>query len=42
MSAIASDDGLARFVITTLTFEDLASLDGEDLGSATDLMQLLN
>jgi hypothetical protein len=32
MSAIASPDALGRFVTTTLTFEDLASLDGEELG----------
>ena len=36
MSAIAIPDALARFVTTTLTFEDLASLDGEELGSATN------
>ena len=36
MSAIATPDVLGRFVITTLTFEDLASLDGEELGVASD------
>jgi hypothetical protein len=34
MSAIATPDVLGRFVITTLTFEDLASLDGEEIGVA--------
>jgi hypothetical protein len=36
MSAIVIPDVLARFRITTLTFEDLASCDGEELGSAID------
>jgi len=36
MSAIEIPDLLGRFVITTLTFEDLASLDGEELGSASN------
>jgi hypothetical protein len=36
MSAVATPDVLGRFVITTLTFEDLASLDGEELGVASD------
>ena len=36
MSAIAIPDLLSRFVMTTLTFEDLASLDGEELGSANN------
>ena len=34
MSAIAIPDVLGRFRITTLTFEDLASLDGKELGPA--------
>ena len=34
MSAIATPDVLGRFRITTLTFEDLASLDGKELGPA--------
>jgi len=34
MSAIAIPDVLGRFRITTLTFEDLASLDGTELGPA--------
>jgi hypothetical protein len=36
MSAIATPDVLGRFVITTLTFEELASLDGEELGAASN------
>jgi hypothetical protein len=36
MSAIAIPDALERFVMTTLTFEDLASHDGEELGSASN------
>jgi hypothetical protein len=32
MSAIAIPEVLGRFIITTLTFEDLARLDGEELG----------
>jgi hypothetical protein len=36
MSAIATPDVLGRFRITTLTFEDLASRDGEELGAASD------
>jgi len=36
MSAILTPDLLGRFVITTLTFEDLASLDGQELGVAND------
>jgi hypothetical protein len=36
MSAIATPDLLGRFVITTLTFEDLASLNGQELGIAND------
>ena len=36
MSAIATPDLLRRFIITTLTFQDLASLDGEELGSANN------
>ena len=36
MSAIATPDVLGRFVITTLTFEDLAGLDGEELGVANN------
>src|SRR5215469_3804592 len=35
MSAILVPDLLSRFVTTTLTFEDLARLDGEELGSVT-------
>ena len=34
MSAITSPEVLGKFVITTLTFEDLANLDGEELGPA--------
>jgi hypothetical protein len=34
MSAIVTPDILARFVVTTLTFEDLANHDGEELGAA--------
>jgi hypothetical protein len=34
MSAIANPDILGRFIITTLTFEELASLDGKELGAA--------
>lgn len=34
MSAIAIPEVLGKFVITTLTFEDLANLDGEELGPA--------
>src|SRR6516164_492211 len=36
MSSILTPDQLARFVVTTLTFEDLASLDGQELGVAND------
>jgi hypothetical protein len=36
MSAIATPDLLGIFAITTLTFEDLASRDGEELGAASD------
>ena len=36
MSAIADPDVLGRFRITTLTFEDLASCDGEELGATSD------
>lgn len=36
MSAIRIPDALGRFVITTLTFEDLASFDGQELGSAAN------
>ena len=36
MSAIRTPDVLARFVSTTLTFEDLARFAGEELGSASD------
>lgn len=36
MSAITFPDALGRFVRTTLTFEDLGSLDGEELGLATN------
>jgi hypothetical protein len=36
MSAIVTPDLLARFVVTTLTFDDLASLDGQELGVAND------
>jgi hypothetical protein len=36
MSAIEIPDLLRRFLITTLTFEDLASLDGEELGLANN------
>lgn len=36
MSSIADPDVLGRFRITTLTFEDLASCDGEELGAASD------
>jgi hypothetical protein len=35
MSAITVPEVLGRFIITTLTFEDLAALDGEELGLAT-------
>jgi len=31
MSAIVIPDVLGRFIITTLTFEELASLDGKEL-----------
>ena len=34
MSAIAIPDVLGRFIITTLTFEELASLDGKELDAA--------
>ena len=34
MSAIAIPDVLGRFIVTTLTFEELASLDGKELGAA--------
>ena len=34
MSAITIPDVLGRFIITTLTFEDLARLDGNELGPA--------
>jgi hypothetical protein len=34
MSAIAIPDVLGRFIVTTLTFEELASIDGEELGAA--------
>lgn len=34
MSAIAIPDLLGRFINTTLTFEELASLDGKELGPA--------
>ena len=34
MSAIADPDILGRFRITTLTFEELACLDGKELGAA--------
>ena len=34
MSAIAIPDVLGRFIVTTLTFEELASLDGKELGTA--------
>jgi len=33
MSAIAIPDLLGRFVSTTLTFEELATLDAQELGS---------
>ena len=36
MSAIATPDVLGRFRTTTLTFEDLASCDGQELGAASD------
>ena len=36
MSAIAIPDPLGRVVSTTLTFEDLATLDAEELGSANN------
>jgi hypothetical protein len=36
MSAIVTPDILARFVVTTLTFEDLAAQDGEELGVASN------
>jgi hypothetical protein len=36
MSAIVTSDVLARFVVTTLTFEDLACRDGEELGAASN------
>jgi hypothetical protein len=36
MSAIITPDPLGRFVITTLTFQDLASLDGQELGVTHD------
>ena len=36
MSAIVTPDILARFVVTTLTFEDLAKHDGEELGAASN------
>jgi len=35
MSAITIPEVLGKFIITTLTFEDLATLDGEGLGLAT-------
>ena len=31
MSAVVIPDVLGRFIITTLTFEELASLDGKEL-----------
>ena len=34
MSAITIPDVLGRFIVTTLTFEELASLDGMELGAA--------
>ena len=34
MSAIAIPDVLGRFIVTTLTFEELASLDGKELATA--------
>jgi hypothetical protein len=34
MSAIAIPDVLGRFIITTLTFEELASIDGNELDAA--------
>ena len=34
MSAIAIPDVLGRFIVTTLTFEELASINGEELGAA--------
>lgn len=36
MSAIVTPDLLGRFIITTLTFEDLASLEGQELGVANN------
>ena len=36
MSAIVTPDILAKFVVTTLTFEDLGSHDGEELGAASN------
>jgi hypothetical protein len=35
MSAVTIPEVLGKFIITTLTFEDLATLDGEELGLAT-------
>jgi hypothetical protein len=34
MSAVTTSDVLGRFIVTTLTFEELASLDGKELGAA--------
>ena len=34
MSAITTPDVLGRFIVTTLPFEELASLDGKELGAA--------
>src|SRR6516162_9416304 len=34
MSAIANPDVLGKFIITTLTFEELANLDSKELGAA--------
>ena len=36
MSAIAIPDVLGRFIVTTLTFEELASLNGRELGAANN------
>jgi hypothetical protein len=41
MSAIANPDILGRFRITTLTFDELASLDGKELGAATSPYEVI-
>ena len=36
MSAITNPESLGRFIITTLTFEEIAGLDRKELGAAND------